>query len=70
MFEGKNVNEEAALVVQDGVDECVRWGDSDFQALLMLEGAELEAKRGRTDDSLPMLQVQTKTSRLLSFDLY
>lgn len=65
MFEGKNMNEEATVVVQDGLDECVKWRESDFQALLMLEGAELEANRGRTDDSLLKLQVQTHTSSIL-----
>ncbi|XP_041808606.1 cilia- and flagella-associated protein 54-like [Chelmon rostratus] len=53
---GKNINEEAARVLQEGLDECIRWGDLDIQALLMVEGAELEAKRGKTDDSMDMLQ--------------
>ncbi|XP_070839803.1 cilia- and flagella-associated protein 54 [Chaetodon trifascialis] len=60
---GKNINEEAAQVLQEGLDECTRWGDHDIQALLMVEGAELEAKRGKTDDSMDMLQ---EAVRLLS----
>lgn len=44
-------------MIQEGLDECVHWGDCDIQALLMLEGAELEAQRGRTEDSVKMLQV-------------
>ncbi|XP_024862076.1 cilia- and flagella-associated protein 54 [Kryptolebias marmoratus] len=56
LFPGKNINEETARVLQEGLDECVRWGDCDVQALLMVEGAELEAQRGRTDNSMTMLQ--------------
>lgn len=44
-------------MLQDGLDECVRWGELDVQGLLMLEGAQLEAQRGRTGDSMAMLKV-------------
>lgn len=60
-FQGKNINEEASRLLQEGLDECALWGDIDIQALLMVEGAELKAKRGKTDDSMAMLQVQTHT---------
>lgn len=56
-FQGKNINEETARIIQEGVDECARRGDNDVQALLMVEGAELEAKRGKTEDSVALLQV-------------
>ncbi|XP_029304212.1 cilia- and flagella-associated protein 54 [Cottoperca gobio] len=56
LFPGKNVNEDATRLLQEGLDECARWGDIDTQALLMVEGAELEAQRGKTDDSMAMLQ--------------
>ncbi|XP_068572705.1 cilia- and flagella-associated protein 54 [Cebidichthys violaceus] len=56
VFPGKNINEEAAWVLQEGLDECARWGELDIQALLMVEAAELEAQRGNTDDSMAMLQ--------------
>ncbi|XP_044078247.1 cilia- and flagella-associated protein 54-like [Siniperca chuatsi] len=56
LFPGKNINEETARVIQEGLDECALWGDVDIQALLMVEGAELEAQRGKTDDSMAMLQ--------------
>lgn len=60
-FQGKNINEDAARVLQEGLDECARWRDLDIQAHLMVEGAELEAQRGKTDDSMAMLQVTTDT---------
>ncbi|XP_033954837.1 cilia- and flagella-associated protein 54 [Pseudochaenichthys georgianus] len=53
---GKNINEEASRLLQEGLDECALWGNIDIQALLMVEGAELNAKRGKTDDSMAMLQ--------------
>nr|XP_008277006.1 PREDICTED: uncharacterized protein LOC103355117 [Stegastes partitus] len=56
LFPGKNMNEEVARVLQEGLDECVLWGDHDIQARLMVEGAQLEASRGKTDDSMAMLQ--------------
>lgn len=56
-FQGKNINEEAARVLQEGLDECALWGDLDIQALLLVEGARLEARRGKTDNSMTMLQV-------------
>ncbi|KAJ4930367.1 hypothetical protein JOQ06_019371 [Pogonophryne albipinna] len=56
---GKNINEEASRLLQEGLDECALWGDIDIQALLMVEGAELKAKRGKTDDSMAMLQGPT-----------
>ncbi|KAA8586963.1 hypothetical protein FQN60_000799 [Etheostoma spectabile] len=56
LFPGKNFYEEAARALQDGLDECGRWRDLDSQALLMVEGAELEARRGKIDDSMAMLQ--------------
>ncbi|KAK2828620.1 hypothetical protein Q5P01_019654 [Channa striata] len=55
-FLGNSVLEEAARVIKEGLNECAQWGDLDIQALLMVEGAELEANRGKTDDSLAMLQ--------------
>lgn len=58
-FLGKNINEEAARVLQEGLDECERWGDLDTQALLMVEGAELEVQRGKSENSMAMLQVST-----------
>lgn len=48
-------------MLQEGLDECARWRDLDIQALLMVEGAELEAQRGKIDDSMAMLQVPTHT---------
>ncbi|XP_073335740.1 cilia- and flagella-associated protein 54 [Pagrus major] len=56
LFQGKNIHEEAARVLQEGLHECAQRGELDFEALLMVEGAELEAQRGKTDDSLAMLQ--------------
>ncbi|KAM9348845.1 cilia- and flagella-associated protein 54 [Symphorus nematophorus] len=56
LFPGLNINEEAARLLQEGLDECSLWGDLDIQALLMVEGAEFEAQRGKTDDSMAMLQ--------------
>ncbi|XP_030602315.1 cilia- and flagella-associated protein 54 isoform X2 [Archocentrus centrarchus] len=56
LLPGKNINEEAARVLQEGLDECALWGDLDIQALLMVEGARLEARRGKTDNSIAMLQ--------------
>ncbi|XP_036976615.1 cilia- and flagella-associated protein 54-like isoform X3 [Acanthopagrus latus] len=56
LFEGKNIHEEAAWVLQEGHHECAQRGELDFEALLLVEGAELEAQRGKTDDSLAMLQ--------------
>ncbi|XP_071316210.1 cilia- and flagella-associated protein 54 isoform X2 [Trachinotus anak] len=53
---GKNINEEAARVLQEGLDECALWGDLDIQALLMVEAAELDAQRGKSDNSMAMLQ--------------
>lgn len=44
-------------MLQDGLDECVRWGEVDIQGLLMLEGAKLEAQRGKMDNSRAMLKV-------------
>ncbi|XP_062414184.1 cilia- and flagella-associated protein 54-like [Pungitius pungitius] len=58
-FPGKNLNEEAALVLLEGLDECARWRDLDIQALLMVEDAKFKAKRGNTEDSKAMLQVRT-----------
>ncbi|XP_037604654.1 cilia- and flagella-associated protein 54-like isoform X2 [Sebastes umbrosus] len=55
-FPGKNINEEAARVLHEGLDECARWGELDIQALLMVEGAEFEAQRGKIDHSMAMLQ--------------
>ncbi|XP_042355674.1 cilia- and flagella-associated protein 54-like [Plectropomus leopardus] len=56
LFPGKNINEEVAQVLQESLDECAQWGDLDIQALLMVEWAELEAQRGKTDDSMTLLQ--------------
>nr|XP_046266152.1 cilia- and flagella-associated protein 54-like isoform X1 [Scatophagus argus] len=56
LFPGKNIVEEAARLLQEGLDECALRGDLDIQALLMVERAELEAQRGKTDDSIAMLQ--------------
>ncbi|XP_047236025.1 cilia- and flagella-associated protein 54-like isoform X5 [Girardinichthys multiradiatus] len=63
LFPGKNVNKEIARLIQEGLDECVQWGDQDIQALLMVEAAEFEAQRGRMDESMAMLQ---KAVNLLS----
>ncbi|XP_047192964.1 cilia- and flagella-associated protein 54-like isoform X3 [Scophthalmus maximus] len=56
VFPGRNLNEEAAWVLQEGRNECAQWGELDMQALFMVEAAELEAQRGNTDDSMAMLQ--------------
>uniref|UniRef100_UPI0009B47C99 cilia- and flagella-associated protein 54 n=1 Tax=Monopterus albus TaxID=43700 RepID=UPI0009B47C99 len=56
LFPGKNINEEAARLIQEGLHECAQWGELDVQALLMVEGAELELQRDRTDESISMLQ--------------
>ncbi|XP_059208284.1 cilia- and flagella-associated protein 54-like isoform X3 [Centropristis striata] len=56
LFPGKNINDEKTRLLQEGLDECERWGDVDTQALLMVEMAELEAQRGKTDDSMATLQ--------------
>ncbi|XP_030294030.1 cilia- and flagella-associated protein 54 isoform X2 [Sparus aurata] len=56
LFEGKNIHEEAARALQEGLHECAQRGELNFEALLMVEGAEIEAQRGKTDDSLAMLQ--------------
>ncbi|KAM6983519.1 cilia- and flagella-associated protein 54 [Tautogolabrus adspersus] len=56
LLPGKNMNEEISQTLQEGLDECARWGDLDIQALLMVEGANLEAQRGRTDESMALLQ--------------
>ncbi|XP_074528634.1 cilia- and flagella-associated protein 54 [Halichoeres trimaculatus] len=56
LFPGKNLNEETARILQRGLDECAQWGDLDFQFLLMVEGAELDFWRGRTDESMALLQ--------------
>ncbi|XP_030009343.1 cilia- and flagella-associated protein 54 [Sphaeramia orbicularis] len=53
---GKNINEEAARGIKEGIDECELWGDLDTQALLMVEGAELDSKRGRSEDSLMLVK--------------
>jgi len=47
-------------MLQEGLDECARWGDLDSQAFLLVEAAELESQRGKTDDSMAiLLQVLT-----------
>lgn len=56
-FLGKNINEEAARRIKEGIDECELWGDLDTQALLMVEGAVLNSKRGRKEDSLMLVKV-------------
>ncbi|KAM9847036.1 cilia- and flagella-associated protein 54 [Aulostomus maculatus] len=53
---GKNITEVAAEVLQQGLHECARLGEVDIQSLLMVEGAELQALRGRSDDSMALLQ--------------
>ncbi|XP_041657541.1 cilia- and flagella-associated protein 54-like isoform X3 [Cheilinus undulatus] len=56
LFPDKNLNEEIAQMLLEGLDECARWGDLDTQALFMVKGAELEAQRGKTDESMELLQ--------------
>ncbi|XP_029957087.1 cilia- and flagella-associated protein 54 [Salarias fasciatus] len=56
LLPGQNHNDQAALVLHEGIKECTLWGEHDTQALLMVEGAELEAKRGRSEGSMVMLQ--------------
>ncbi|XP_015238280.1 PREDICTED: cilia- and flagella-associated protein 54 [Cyprinodon variegatus] len=56
LFPGKNINKDIAVLIQEGMDECVQWGDRDIQALLMVQAAELEAQIGRTDESMATLQ--------------
>ncbi|XP_016529392.1 cilia- and flagella-associated protein 54 isoform X1 [Poecilia formosa] len=63
LFPGKNINEEIYQVIQQGLDECLQWGDKDIQALFMVEAAELEAQRNRIDKCMAMLK---KTVNLLS----
>lgn len=58
-FLGMDINEEAARVIEEGLDECALWEDVNVQALLMVKGAKLKAQRGKTDDSVVMLQVPT-----------
>ncbi|XP_019941027.1 cilia- and flagella-associated protein 54 [Paralichthys olivaceus] len=53
---GKNMNEEAARVLQEGINECALWGDTENQALLMVEAAELKGHSTNTDDSMTLLQ--------------
>ncbi|XP_053187065.1 cilia- and flagella-associated protein 54-like [Scomber japonicus] len=60
---GKNINQGAARMLQEGLDECALWGDVDIRALLMVEGAKLDEHRGKTDDSMALLQ---EAVRLLS----
>lgn len=48
-------------MLQEGLDECSLWGDLDVKALLLVEGADLDARRGKTDDSMAKLQVPTCT---------
>lgn len=71
-FKGKTA--EALQVLQDGLDECVRWGELDIQGLLMLEGAKLEAQRGKTHDSMAMLKVlkskHTQPTSLFKTQIY
>nr|XP_040035732.1 cilia- and flagella-associated protein 54-like isoform X2 [Gasterosteus aculeatus aculeatus] len=55
-FPGKNLNEEAASVLREGLGECARWGDLDIQALLMVEDAKFKAKRGNTEESKAKLK--------------
>ncbi|XP_028322438.1 cilia- and flagella-associated protein 54 isoform X3 [Gouania willdenowi] len=54
---------EAAQTAQRGINECKTWGDPDTQAQFMLKSAELESKRGRSQDCLESLQ---EVVRLLS----
>ncbi|XP_068186553.1 cilia- and flagella-associated protein 54 [Antennarius striatus] len=56
LFTGMNINKEAARLIKEGLDECSLWGDLDVRALLMFEGAELAAQRGKSDASMAMLQ--------------
>lgn len=46
-----------ARLLQEGIEECVQWGDRDTQALLLVESAELKARRGKTAESVAALQV-------------
>ncbi|XP_072231582.1 cilia- and flagella-associated protein 54 [Leuresthes tenuis] len=62
-FPGMSTNKDLARLLKEGLDECERWGDRDNQALLMVEEAELEVRRGKTDDSIATLQ---EAVRLLS----
>lgn len=61
----KDKTERVLQVLQEGLDECASWGELDIQGLLMLEGAKLEAQRGKTGNSMAMLKVikskQTQT---------
>ncbi|XP_071372086.1 cilia- and flagella-associated protein 54, partial [Centroberyx affinis] len=50
IFPGLDSNEEAARVLKEGLEECALWGDPDTRALLLLEGATLEAQRGQPKD--------------------
>uniref|UniRef100_A0A3P9PWW2 Cilia and flagella associated protein 54 n=1 Tax=Poecilia reticulata TaxID=8081 RepID=A0A3P9PWW2_POERE len=63
LFPGKNINEEIYQVIQQGLDECLQWGDKDIQALFMVEAVELEAQRNRIDECMAILK---KTVNLLS----
>ncbi|XP_032432607.1 cilia- and flagella-associated protein 54 [Xiphophorus hellerii] len=63
LFPGKNINEEIYQVIQQGLDECLQWGDKDNQALFLVEAVELEAQRNRIDECMAMLK---KAVNLLS----
>ncbi|PWA23023.1 hypothetical protein CCH79_00001892 [Gambusia affinis] len=56
LFPGKNINEEIYQVIQQGLDECVQWGDKDYQALFLVEAVVLEAQRNRIDECMTMLK--------------
>lgn len=69
-FQGKNINEETARLLQEGIEECVGWGDRDTQALLLMESAELEALRGKTQESVAVLQVPQPQKSWILLDLF
>lgn len=56
-FKGENMNDEMAQVLREGLGECEQLGDLDNRAILMVASAQLAAKRGRTEESIAMLQV-------------
>nr|XP_057944060.1 cilia- and flagella-associated protein 54-like isoform X3 [Doryrhamphus excisus] len=50
------IHDKTAQVLKQCLDDCTLFGDVNIQALLMVEGAQLKAQRGRVDESMALLQ--------------
>ncbi|XP_054611224.1 cilia- and flagella-associated protein 54-like [Dunckerocampus dactyliophorus] len=50
------IHDKTAQVLKQCLDDCTLLGDVNIQALLMVEGAQLKAQRGRVDESMALLQ--------------